>query len=73
MLGFVYDTASRLATVPAGTNTAGYGYLANSPLVEHIWFTNGTTARMTTTKSYDKPQRLQVLRSPMKEAALPRS
>ncbi len=54
-----YDAASRLQTVSTldlglGTlNTATYSYLANSPLVSQIAFTNGTTRRMTTTKSYD--------------------
>jgi RHS repeat-associated protein len=53
-----YDNASRLSLVGAGTEKAVYSYLANSPLVEKIWFTNNTTLRMTTTKSHDNLNRL---------------
>ncbi len=53
-----YDDASRLKTVADGNNTAAYGYLANSPLVSNVWFTNSTTLRMTTTKNYDLLNRL---------------
>jgi YD repeat-containing protein len=35
-----------------------YSYLANSPLVTNIWFTNNSTLRMTTTKAYDYLNRL---------------
>ena len=41
-----------------GVNTVAYSYLANSPLVTNIWFTNNTTLRMTTTKNYDLLNRL---------------
>ena len=41
-----------------GTNSATYGYLTNSPLLEHLFFTNGTAWRMTTTKQYDYLNRL---------------
>ncbi len=37
---------------------AGYGYLANSPLVGQIGFTNGGAWRMTTSKQYDHLNRL---------------
>jgi hypothetical protein len=37
---------------------AGYGYLANSPLVGQIGFTNGGAWRMTTNKQYDHLNRL---------------
>lgn len=60
---FGYDAASRLKTVSAGTNTAAYSYLANSPLVENVWFTNGSTLRMTTTKQYDYLNRLKQISS----------
>ena len=55
---FGYDSASRLKTVADGVNKAAYSYLANSPLVGNVWFTNNTTLRMTTTKSYDYLNRL---------------
>jgi len=56
---YAYDAASRLATVSDGTgNTAGYTYLANSPLVSQITFTNSGALRMSTTKSYDYLNRL---------------
>lgn len=56
--GYRYDNASRLAQVLSGTNTASYAYLANSPLVSQIAFTNGSALRMTTTKQYDLLNRL---------------
>jgi len=61
---YAYDAASRLQTVSAldvglGTlNSATYTYLANSPLVDNIAFKNGSTTRMTTTKTYDYLNRL---------------
>ncbi len=58
-----YDTASRLKTVADGANTAAYGYIANSPLVGNVWFTNNTTLRMTVTKSYDYLNRLTAIAS----------
>ncbi len=58
-----YDAASRLFTVSDGTNTAGYSYLANSPLVSQINFTNAGALRMTTTKSYDFLNRLTSINS----------
>src|SRR5262249_34507632 len=53
-----YDAASRLATVSEGTNSVGYAYLANSPLVSQILFTNGSVQRMATTKQHDFLNRL---------------
>jgi YD repeat-containing protein len=59
-----FDAASRLSTVGDGNgNTVGYGYLANSPLVGQIGFTNGTTQRMVTTKQYDALNRLTKISS----------
>ncbi len=58
-----YDEASRLRTVAAGTNTVAYSYLADSPLVGEIGFTNGSTVRMTTSKSYDYLNRLTAVDS----------
>ena len=59
---FGYDAASRLASVADGHgNSAGYGYLANSPLVGQILFTNNGTVRMTTTKQYDYLNRLTAI------------
>jgi len=57
-IAYGYDDASRLRTVAAGTNTAAYSYLADSSLVGDIWFTNGSTLRMTTSKTYDFLNRL---------------
>src|SRR5205085_72484 len=58
-----YDTASRLSTVASGTNTVKYSYLANSPLVGQVFFTNGSALRMTTTKKYDYLNRLTSISS----------
>ncbi len=60
---FSYDAASRLRVVSDGTVSAGYSYLANSPLVEQVYFTNGSTRVMTTTKSYDYLNRLTKIES----------
>src|SRR6266567_3299580 len=53
-----YDSASRLATAPDGTNSATYSYLANSPLVSQITFVSNGVQRMVTTKQYDLLNRL---------------
>jgi RHS repeat-associated protein len=56
-----YDDASRLQTVTQGIKVATYGYLTNSPLVETIAVTHGGVPRLTTTKTYDKLNRLTSL------------
>jgi len=53
-----YDSASRLAKVSDGTNSATYSYLANSPLVSQIAFTNNGVQRMVTSKQFDLLNRL---------------
>ena len=59
-----YDAASRLATVNDGNNdVAAYSYLANSPLVGQIVFTQNGSTRMTTTKQYDNLNRLTQISS----------
>lgn len=59
-----YDNASRLLTVADdNNNSATYSYLANSPLVQQIAFKQGSTTRMTTTKSYDYLNRLTAITS----------
>jgi RHS repeat-associated protein len=58
-----YSLAGRLQTVNQGDNGAVYSYLANSPLVSQIEFTNSGTTRMTTTKQYDRLNRLQAITS----------
>ena len=56
---FGYDAVTgRLKTVTDGANSAGYSYLANSPLVEYIYHTNAGALRMTTQKAYDSVNRL---------------
>lgn len=65
-----YDNASRLGTVSDGTNSAHYGYLANSALVESIAFKQSGTTRMTTTKSYDYVNRLTGISSTSAAAAV---
>jgi len=42
----------RVIEVSSGNFSAGYTYLANSPLIQQVAFKDGTTTRMTTTKSY---------------------
>jgi len=60
-VGYSYDSASRLQTVTSGPNSANYGYLANSLLVETITFQNGSSMRLTTTKVYDNLNRLTAI------------
>ena len=61
--GYSYDNASRLATVTSGSDSATYGYLANSPLVGQIAFKHGGVRKMTTTKQYDHLNRLTFISS----------
>jgi RHS repeat-associated protein len=56
--GYDYDAASRLDTVTQGTRTAKYAYVPNSPLVESVTIKNNGTLRLTTTKGYDRLNRL---------------
>jgi hypothetical protein len=66
-----YDAASRLQTVTNGANVATYGYATNAALVEAITLTNAGATRLTTTKSYDKINRLaSVSNTPSAGAAL---
>ncbi len=64
-----YDAASRLSVVaqPSILNfqpvSATYSYLAQSPLVGQIVFTNNGQRRMTTTKTYDFLNRLLAVSS----------
>ena len=58
-----YDAASRLASVGDGTNSASYGYLANSPLVGNITFQRNGQTVMTTSKTYDFLNRLTVIQT----------
>ncbi len=46
-----------------GTNNATYTYLANSPLVSQIAFTQNGTTRMTTTNTYDNLNRISSIAS----------
>ena len=65
--GFAYDNASRLQRVTdyttANPYAVGYTYLANSPLLSQIGFTNNGAWRMTTSKSYDFLNRLTSISS----------
>jgi RHS repeat-associated protein len=58
---YAYDDASRLSTVTAGPNTATYGYLTNSALVQSVTFANNGATRLTTTKTYDNLNRLSAI------------
>ncbi len=53
-----YDTASRLSGITNSAFSAGYTYLANSPLVDQIAFKQSGTPRMTTTRQWDFLNRL---------------
>jgi RHS repeat-associated protein len=60
---FTYDSASRMHSAGDGANTATYSYLANSPLIQNIYFTNNGVQRMVTTKNYDNLNRLTSISS----------
>ncbi len=69
-----YDSAGRLSTVRDGPNTgysAIYTYLGSSSLISQIAFKDNTTTRMTTTKQYDKLDRLQSISSTPSGASAP--
>jgi len=53
-----FDAASRFSIISDRTNSATYGYLANSPLVQQITLKRSGTTRMTTAKAYDYLNRL---------------
>ncbi|PWU08174.1 MAG: hypothetical protein C5B50_30145, partial [Verrucomicrobia bacterium] len=55
---FSLDGASRLATVSDGTNTASYGYLPNSSLVQSIVYKHNNTVVLTRTNQFDNLNRL---------------
>jgi uncharacterized protein RhaS with RHS repeats len=55
---YAYDGASRLLRVTNGLNVVSYSYLANSSLIGQIIFTTNGSTRMTTTRQYDKLNRL---------------
>ncbi len=56
-----YDAVSRVETVVAGSTTATYGYVANSPLVGRIALRSGAVPRLTTVKTYDRLNRLSAI------------
>jgi len=53
------NASSGLAFITNGANSAGYNYVANSPLIQDIVFRHNTTARMATSKTYDSLNRLK--------------
>lgn len=68
---FRYDAASRLAVVTNGVNVVGYSYVANSPLVGQVLFTNNGAQRMVTTKNYDNLNRLSSISSSSSQLPTP--
>jgi RHS repeat-associated protein len=60
---YSFDGASRMTNVSDGTYSAGYTYLANSPLIRQIAFQNAGTTKMTTSKTYDFLNRLSQISS----------
>ncbi len=53
-----YTVTSRLNDVTTGTESATYGYLANSDAIQSLTYKSGTTTRLATTRSYDTSDRL---------------
>jgi len=68
---YSYDANSgRLATVSDGTNSATYRYVDYSSLVDEIVFKENSNTRMTTTKDYDKLNRLTSISSKTNSVAV---
>jgi RHS repeat-associated protein len=72
-VSYGYDNGGRLQTVSQGGSTATYDYLPNSPLVNHVTFTHNSATWMTTTKQYDRLNRLQSIASAASGSAAPPS
>jgi hypothetical protein len=68
-----YTAALRLGTAGDGPYSATYSYLANSPLVSQIVFKQGANTRMTTSRQYDKRNRLLSISSATNSAPAPLS
>jgi YD repeat-containing protein len=72
---FGYDMAGRISAVTNGLSTglrAAYGYLPNSSLIGTLTLTNHNTARgMTTTRDYDRLNRLRTISSKAFGSAAP--
>ena len=60
---FTYDGASRVASVSDGSFSGDYTYLANSMLIGQVTFKQGATMRMTTSRKYDRLNRLREISS----------
>jgi RHS repeat-associated protein len=60
---FIYDAASRLSKVTAGTYSATYGYRPSSFQVQTVTLKQGSATRLTTTKTYDGLDRLSQISS----------
>lgn len=61
--GFTYKNSGLMDVASYGTATATYSYASNSKLVSQILFKQGTTTRLTTTRSWDYLNRLLETRS----------
>src|SRR6266511_2868972 len=71
---FAYDNASRLTNVTDGIYSAGYTYLANSPLIGQITFQQSGSTKMTSTKQYDYLNRiLSISSGPVSAGIVPLS
>lgn len=58
-----YDTAGRLNRVSGGSFSVGYSYVALSGLIGEIAHTNSGMLKLTTTRQYDRLNRLQAVTS----------
>lgn len=72
-VAYGYDSASRLLTVTAGTNSASYGYAANANLIETVTLKNGAVTRLTSTRSFDHLNRLTSIANNLTAATVSRA
>jgi RHS repeat-associated protein len=56
---YLYDAYGRLGVVSCGTNSATYGYAANSDLLQATTFRNGANTVLTTSRTWDYGMRLR--------------
>ena len=63
VFNYAFDPVQLQRVNDGNGDTAGYNYLANSPLVGQIALTQNGTVRMTTTKQYDDVNRLTSISS----------
>ncbi len=66
-----YDPGSRLESITSGPTTASYRYHPDSSLLQTLTIRHGTTERLTTTRTYDRLNRLAAISNQPAAAGMP--